>query len=199
MIEAAAAPTTIPRAATPGRRPFLRGMLRRAWRFTIGFLAIIGLVTVLRPFLFDLTPLVSGSMSPTLMGDKFSGDWVLAEKVSYYFRKPRRGEVIEFRGDDGLKIMKRVMAFPGETIAVEKNRVKVNGTDIEPPPGAAHVKYYGYGNLNRPYSVPYGYYVLGDDSADSEDSRYEGPVREEQVRGRAWLIVWPLGRFGWVR
>ena len=43
-----------------------------------------------------------------------------------------------------------------------------------------------------------GYFLLGDDSADSWDSRYEGPFERWRVRGRAWLIVGPSGRRGWV-
>jgi hypothetical protein len=43
-----------------------------------------------------------------------------------------------------------------------------------------------------------GYYVLGDCSADSDDSRYNAPVRPDQLIGRAWLILAPGGRRGFV-
>ena len=42
-------------------------------------------------------------------------------------------------------------------------------------------------------------YVLGDDSKDSADSRYDGPVPPDIVRGRVWLIVWPPERISFVR
>ena len=44
-----------------------------------------------------------------------------------------------------------------------------------------------------------GYYVLGDDLKDSDDSRFNGPVPADRIMGRAWLIVWPMKRLGWVR
>jgi hypothetical protein len=40
--------------------------------------------------------------------------------------------------------------------------------------------------------------VLGDDSKDSQDSRWEKPVTRDAIVGRAWLVVWPLKRFGFV-
>src|SRR5689334_21928171 len=89
------APPASSASAAPPARPRKR-ILRRLWRFTVTIFALIGLFSVLRPFLFDITPLASGSMSPTLQGDENGGDWVLAEKVTYWFRDPRRWEVVEF-------------------------------------------------------------------------------------------------------
>ena len=178
-----------------------RRMVRRLWRLMVSLLAIVGFVTVVRPFLFDLTPMASGSMSPTLQGDTNGGDWVLAEKLSFLFRSPRRWEIVEFNDLEGIRIMKRVAALPGETIAIENRRVQINGQLIEPPVGAASVKYFPYGNLmgGKPHPAGNGYYVLGDDSADSQDSRYDGSVTANRIRARAWLIVWPPSRMGWVR
>jgi signal peptidase I len=168
---------------------------------TVYSLAVVGLVTLVRPLLFDVTPLASGSMSPTLQGDERGGDLVLAEKVSYWFREPRRWDVVEFKDSNGIQIMKRVMGMPGEYLAVKDRHVEVNGQALVTPKGVAAVRYYPYGNLigGKAYEVKGGYYVLGDDSADSEDSRYEGPVERKQIRARAWLIVWPPSRMGWVR
>ena len=47
-------------------------------------------------------------------------------------------------------------------------------------------------------SLDEGYFVLGDDSQDSHDSRYTGSVAREDIIGRAMLIVWPPDRIGWV-
>jgi signal peptidase I len=182
------------------RRSFWRRVVRRAWRTAVAIFAVIGLITTARPFLFDLTPIISGSMAPTLQGDVHGGDWVLAEKLSYYFRAPRRWEVVEFTNSEGIQVMKRVAALPGESITVKNNRAVINGAEVIPPVDPPP-RYYPYGNLlsGKPVDAGSGYYVLGDDSVDSQDSRYEGTVRRESIRARAWLIVWPLNRFGWVR
>jgi len=181
-------------------RSRLRRGLRRLWRWSVRVLAIIGFVTVVRPFVFDVTPMISGSMSPTLQGDSKSGDWVLAEKLSYLFRAPRRWEVVAFEDEDRVQIMKRVAALPGETIAIKDYKLLVNGQPAERA-GAAPVKYYPFGNLSggKVHAAGGGYFVLGDDSVDSQDSRYEGSVVRARIRARAWLIVWPPSRMGWVR
>ena len=43
-----------------------------------------------------------------------------------------------------------------------------------------------------------GYFVMGDDSRDSEDSRFEGPIVPERILFRARFRVWPRSRIGWV-
>jgi len=42
------------------------------------------------------------------------------------------------------------------------------------------------------------YHVLGDDTRDSQDSRFDGPIPTDQIKARAWLIVWPFSRIGFV-
>ncbi|HYF50500.1 MAG TPA: hypothetical protein VEJ63_13905, partial [Planctomycetota bacterium] len=60
--------------------------------------------------------------------------------------------------------------------------------------------YYPIGRLayENATDVGSGYFVLGDDSRDSQDSRFEESVDPESLCGRPWLIVWPLSRFGFV-
>lgn len=140
-------------------------------------------------------------MAPTLQGQGVSGgDWVLTEKISYWLRRPRRWEVVRFAQRDGYLVMKRVAGLPGETIGIDHGQVKVAGLTIPPPKGLSHLHYYDYGNVGRDRTVKCdgGYYVLGDDSIDSQDSRYEGVLPAHRVQGRAWLIVWPPRRIGFV-
>ena len=141
-------------------------------------------------------------MSPTLKGDSFhNGDWILTEKLNYWLRAPRRWEVVTFRNKEGSQIMKRVIGLPGETVAIRDRRLQVDGETLIRPPTVPIVKYYAYGNLFRgkPAACGDGYYVLGDDSKDSQDSRFEGPLDPDHITGRAWLIVWPPERMGWVK
>jgi signal peptidase I len=191
-----AAPAAI--AKTP---PTTRRLLGRLYRFAVGTFALLGVATVVRPFLCDISTIASGSMAPTLQGDARAGDWVLSEKVSFWFRDPQRWDIIQFTNEEGLQVMKRVMALPGESIVVRLNHAEVDGKILRPPPGIPTIKYYAFGNVfgGKPFPVTEGYYVLGDDSQDSQDSRYEGPIKPDQIHARAWLILWPLNRFGWVR
>jgi signal peptidase I len=163
--------------------------------------AALGLLFLVYHLGFDLSVMASPSMSPALRGTSAEpGDWVLAERISYLFRRPRRWEVVAFRNNGGTNVMKRVVGLPGEAVSLADNCVVVNGSAAARPASIAGVKYYAYGNLarNKPAACGDGYYVLGDDSQDSEDSRFEGPVGPDRIRGRAWLIVWPLSRIGFV-
>ena len=68
-------------------------------------------------------------------------------------------------------------------------------------PKGLNKKYLKFGNLidGKPIACGEGYYVLGDDLQDSDDSRFNGSVKPSRLIGRAWLIVSPWDRFGFVR
>jgi signal peptidase I len=163
--------------------------------------AIVGLAMVGYHGAFDLTRLTSGSMQPTLRGDRDAGDLLLSETLTGRWRAPRRFEVVTFRNDEGLLVAKRVFGLPGEQIALRDGGFVVDGTPLALPPSLRTRRYYAYGNLTRGATIACGtgYYVLGDDSQDSQDSRFEGPIERARLLGRAWLIVSPVARLGWVR
>lgn len=175
--------------------------LRRALRWGEHLLAVVGALMITYHVGFELNVMISPSMSPTLQGtSKDNGDWILTERVSYWFREPRRWEVVRFDMADGTPVMKRVVGLPDETVALDKFRLLIDGNHIPQPASIAELKYYSYGNIShgRTFTNGLGYYVLGDDSVDSYDSRYEGTVPKEKIAGRVWLRVWPPSRFGLV-
>ena len=102
---------------------------------------------------------------------------------------------------EGTPVTKRVIALPGERIALRDNRIYINGREVRRPAAIESLHYLELGNLRggREIDCNEGYFVLGDDSKDSYDSRYLGPVAPQQFRGRAWCILWPFSRFGFVR
>jgi signal peptidase I len=125
---------------------------------------------------------------------------VLIEKVSRWFRAPKRWDVAFLYNENG-PIAKRVVGLPGETISITNNWVLANGTPLARPAHLTRLKYYPYGNLAQPQGTNCGaaYYLLGDESVDSYDSRFTGPVPASSLHGRVWLIVWPPARIGFVR
>ncbi|MBX9790343.1 MAG: signal peptidase I [Pirellulales bacterium] len=188
------ADTASPRA---GHR-FARGALRWAER---GF-ALFGLLVAVWWLSFDISIVTSPSMTPALQGTSLdNGDRVLTEKISYRFRAPRRWEVITFFTPDGEKRMKRVAGLPGEYVQMTRQgKLVIDGQPVDVP-GSVDVKYLAYGNLTEGKPVPCGdgYYVLGDDLKDSDDSRFNGPLAADAIVGRAWLILWPKPRVGRVK
>jgi signal peptidase I len=170
-------------------------------RWTVRGFAVFGAIVAIYWLTLDISVVVSPSMSPTLQGTSVdNGDRVVTEKVSYWFRAPRRWEVITFTNAVGEKRMKRVAGLPGENVQMLTLReLLIDGQPIEIPPSLNN-KYLRYGNLKdgKPLPCGDGYYVLGDDLRDSDDSRFNGPTPATHVVGRAWLIVWPFARFGFV-
>ncbi len=125
------------------------------------------------------------SMQPTL----YVGYRVLMEKVSYRFGPVHRGDVVVVnRPGTAVSLIKRVIGLPGETIDVRGGRVLIDGEWLDEP----WVAYLG-GPDCPPQKVPEGYvFVIGDNRANSLDSRALGPVPIEAVEGHVILIYWPL-------
>jgi signal peptidase I len=181
-------------------RSRVKWFLRQAEHILAGF----GLAVLFYHACFDLTVITSGSMQPTLQGESVDdGDWVLTEKVSYCFRDPRRWEVVSFQHKNGMRIVKRVVGLEDEKISLsyEEKWVLINGAPVERPERLDFLEYYSYGNLRKGKSVTCdgGYFVFGDFSRDSHDSRFDGVLSPERITGRAWMVVWPLSRVGFVR
>ena len=171
-----------------------KGRTRRAVAEWVVILAVaIGAAILLRTFVVQPFYIPSGSMEPTLM----VGDKVLVNKLSYDFHPVHRGDVIVFRKppndySPGIKdLIKRVIGLPGETISASNGSVYINGHRLnEPwlPKGVTTAAF-------PPVHIPKGeYFVMGDNRGNSADSRVIGPISGSLIVGRAFLIVWPIGR-----
>ena len=178
-----------------------RRILKRGFRWGEHIFAIIGFILVVYSFGFNLSVVVSGSMAPTLKGTATdNGDLVLTEKFTYRLRRPQRWEVVAYRTQEGTQVMKRVAGLPAEDVSIHKGRMRINGAAVPAPDEVDAIKYLACGNVFRGKVAPCGegFYVLGDDTHDSQDSRFEGPLERKRITGRPWLILWPPTRFGFV-
>jgi signal peptidase I len=166
-------------------------------------LALFGLFSLVKAACFDFHQIGSSSMAPTLYGaSRREGDLVLSEKVSLAFRTPRRWEVIAFYDPYENLIIKRVVGLPGEKIQLLDNGDLIVDGEPEPrPKSLAGIEYKRYGTLTSGQIAECGdgYFVLGDDSRDSDDSRYNGPVPPDDIVARPLLILSPANRRGWVQ
>jgi signal peptidase I len=188
---------------TPSSRGMWARRLTHSFRRACEYaLAMIGAANLIYLCCLDLSIMTSPSMAPTLKGTSIkNGDRVLAERVSYWFRSPRRWEVVMYFNPQKIRVMKRVIALPGQTICIPREgEILIDGQRVLPPDSSSKYWYYPQGDLAKGKTVPCGddYYVLGDASGDSEDSRFNGPLPASKVAGRAWLIVWPWDRMGFV-
>jgi signal peptidase I len=126
------------------------------------------------------------SMEPNL----YAGDFVLVNKAIYFFNKlPKLGDVVVFRyplNPDATPYIKRVIGLPGNEVRIDSGKVYVNGVLLNEP-------YLDQGTTRGgTWIVPENQlFVMGDNRANSSDSRTWGFVPMENVIGRAELIYWP--------
>ena len=113
--------------------------------------------------------------------------------------KPKHGDVIVFIfPDDRTKdFIKRLIGLPGDVIEIKDGKIYINGALFDDP-RLRNIYYYNrgeFGAIDTPIKVPEGkYFVLGDNSASSHDSRYWGFVDKNDLLGRAEFIFWPFNR-----
>jgi len=202
---------------------------RSFWRdLVIIVIAALVLTIVLKAFVVQVFAIPSGSMENTLQ----PGDRVLVNKLVYRFRDIARGDVVVFSGQGswgpdappppgnplarfwdgvtnligisapGTDYIKRVIGVPGDHVACcDAGRVTVNGVPL------SEQSYVHPGDVPSQVvfsvTVPPGrLWVLGDNRANSDDSRYRrddpgsGTIPESAVVGRAFVIIWPPSRIG---
>lgn len=167
----------------------------------VGALAVAFLI---RTFLFGAYVIPSGSMEPTLEFQP-TKDRVLVNKLAYQFHDINRGDVIVFDNPDpnpadGTDVLiKRVIALAGETIEMDPTtgQVTINGQLLQEP--YVNPACVTPGDPLTTQLIPEGHvFVMGDNRCDSSDGRRFGPIDTDSVIGRAFVRVWPLGRFGWL-
>ncbi len=171
---------------------------KSAWRENLeSLLWAIALAVAIRTFIMAPFKIPSGSMRPTLM----EGDRILVNKFIYRFRQPQRGDIIVFRfpGDPHRPFIKRLAAIGDDEVEIRDGKVLVNGQPLDGS-GIFQTNQYSnqgaYGQEHQVIHVPQGaFYVLGDNSASSHDSRFWGFVPRRLVLGRAICIFWPLTRW----
>ncbi len=146
-----------------------------------------------------------------------TGDQVFVDKFSYNFIKPHRGDVFVFRTNDipGIQgdpetgqpfYIKRLAGLSGDTLRIDTPRLFINDKPAEEIAYGfgrvirAKYPYQGYfpspnnlSSADHPFTVPpHSFFALGDNSLNSYDSRYWGPVPEENLVGRGLFVYWPF-------
>ncbi|MGE5614177.1 MAG: signal peptidase I, partial [Bacillota bacterium] len=183
----------------------------------IVFSAAFVIVALLYTAVFSTKHVRQSSKQDTLMKRQH----LIVEKVSCLFGKPSRGDVIVFIENrrqynywdrvsiflvdiseifkpvgqkTNIRLVKRVIGVPGDTIDIRGGKVFRNGEPLDEPyaKGATYKR-----ELDFPVTVPEGkYFVLGDNREISKDSRSFGFIDHTQVEGKAIFRFWPFSEMG---
>ena len=194
------------------------------------FLLMILIVSSLRSALADWNDVPTGSMKPTIQ----EGDRVVVNKLAYDLKipfttikivgwdDPKRGDIVVlFSPVDGTRLVKRVVATPGDQVEMRENQLYINGQVAKQSPVATtELADYGrayvfaenlQGHTHKmmvtpeipavrsfgPVVVPKGnYFVLGDNRPNSSDSHLGWFVPVDNLVGKAWISYWPPPAWG---
>lgn len=160
--------------------------------------AIIAAAIIIPIRIFIAQPfVVSGnSMFPTFR----NGEYLIVDELSKYLGEYRRGDVVilNYPQDPSKYFIKRVIGLPGETVTIENGVVTVSGGKLSTPVtlDEAYVKNTKPDTLKRTLDET-EYFVMGDNRAQSSDSRIWGPVPERLMDGKALVRLFPFTRITW--
>jgi signal peptidase I len=132
-------------------------------------------------------------MKPTLV----YRDRVFVRKSKKYVTK--RGDVVVFKFPEDRKIrfIMRIAALSGETIEIRDKILFINGQKVQWPTIENAEYLPGKFGVEELYKVPENcFFVLGDNIANSNDSRFFGAIPQSDLIGKAYKIYWPIGRSG---
>jgi signal peptidase I len=166
-----------------------RWLIETALLVLLAFALAQGIKTFLvQPFVIP-----TGSMIPTIEIQ----DRVLADKLVFRFREPRKGDIVVFDDPNGQhpQLIKRVIATEGQEVDIRDGKVWIDGKALDEP--YTYGKPTELGSVPMPVVVPEGeIWLMGDNRPESGDSRFFGSRPVSTVRGRAFWTYWPPGRFG---
>ncbi|MFH0873726.1 MAG: signal peptidase I [Candidatus Komeilibacteria bacterium] len=151
----------------------------------------MAIILPIRYFLIQPFYVEGASMEPTFN----SNEYLLVDEITFRFQGPKRGEVVVFRypRDPRQFFIKRVIGLPGETISIQAGKILINGQELD----EVYLDELRVGDSNiEPLVIPADhYFLMGDNRANSLDSRIFGSVEKKFVIGRVWLRGWPLDKF----
>jgi signal peptidase I len=158
---------------------------------------VIALVIAVVLYLFIMTPheVLGNSMHPTYK----NGEYLMANKLTYKFGEPRRGDVIIFKYSDTQDFIKRIIGIPGDTVMIKDGKVYINGNLLNEDSYLKDTVYTSGGEYLAEGETltleENEYFVLGDNRPHSSDSRTFGPISKDRIKGKAWIVYLPLSEF----
>ena len=189
-----------PSAANATKPSGKRGSQRhvvREWVVTLG--AALLVAWFIRSVVIEPFVVVGASMDPTFA----TGQFLLVDRISYRFEAPQRDDVIvfEYPDDPSQDYIKRIIGLPGEMVIIKDGAVSIKKTASSTPIA-----------LDEPYVEPSHashddltvqlastqYFVMGDNRAESSDSRAWGPLPAGNIIGRPLLRLVPLNELSYL-
>lgn len=147
-------------------------------RKVIRLLLIAATAVIVFKFIFVPVRITGTSMAPTYRDGRFT----FINRLVYLTRPPARGDIVAIR-TSGLKVMylKRIIALPGETVAIDDGQVTINGQPLAEP----YLIHPGPWQIPPVTLAPAEYYVIGDNRQVVVEEHLFGRVERSRIVGRA--------------
>jgi len=175
-------------------KPKTKGIIRE---YVESIVIAVALALFVRAFIVQAFKIPTGSMKPTLNED----NRIFVNKYIYRFKEPQRGDIVVFKYPEDTKkdFIKRLVATGGETVEIRDGSIYIDGKIVNEG-AVSNIYYYNrgeYGGVASKIKVLESfYYMLGDNSASSRDSRYWGFVPKKYILGKAIFRYWPPKAIG---
>ena len=164
-------------------------------REILPYVGVIIFVLLLRYFIITPIQVVGTSMVPNLE----DGELMLLNKINYRLNDIKRFDivVVDYPNEP---LIKRVVGLPGEKIEYRNNKLYINDKlvkenfDVNGKTGDYEIIESGESVI--PDNM---YFVMGDNRINSTDSRSIGPIKKEQILGKANFVLYPFNKFGFIK
>ena len=187
----------------PETKPSSSRRRRTAWYAEWAVIIVLALLIAIgfRTYVAQTFFIPSTSMTPTLQ----VGDRIVVSKLSVTWGTINRGDIVVFKSPANVAaqcqdppeayLVKRVIGIPGDRLRNKGSKIFVNGKLLKET--WRHSTSFGPQNIQPNELVPEGqYYMMGDNHAESCDSRYWGTVPAASIIGKVVFRIWPFSRFG---
>lgn len=161
-------------------------------------LVALGLALFIRFFIAAPYIVQGASMEPTFQ----DLNYLIIDRVSYNLGDPQRGDVVVFDlpQNTSKALIKRIIGLPGDTVIIQGNKVTIindehpQGFQLDEP----YVDPVNFGGASNVHTTlgPDQFFVLGDNRNVSADSRVWGTLPREDIVGRVFLRLFPIGGIG---
>lgn len=174
-----------------------RSFGRSVWEWAKVILIALAISLPIRFFIAEPFVVNGASMDPTFS----TGQFLIVDRLTYRLESPHRGDVIvfEYPGNPSIYYIKRIIGLPGETVDIKDGVVDISTPASSSTPSKSEI-------LNEPYIEPIHashdnfhialgpteYFVMGDNRAQSSDSRVWGPLDAHFIIGRPIIRLFPV-------